>query len=392
MMQGAEYFLIGAILLLLSIIASKASSRIGIPSLLLFILIGVLAGSGGFDFVEFNNPVAMQYLCIVALIFILFSAGFDIQATISRPILWQGIGLSTFGVLITAFLVAVFAYFVVPLSFTHSMLLGAIVSSTDAAAVFTIMRSPKVLINKRLKFLLEFEAGSNDPMAIFLSLICVNYILTETLSGLDLALIFIAQLAVGLFVGYAAGKFIPFLFNKINLEFAGLYPVLNVGLILLTYGLATSLKGNGFLAVYIAGLLMGNAKFKQKEDLYKFHDGFVWLMQITMFLILGLQIFPSQIPSIFFVGICLSTFIIIIARPAAVFSILAFSPLSIREKSFVAWTGLRGAVPIILASFPVIFGVSHADVIFNIVFFVVISSVLIQGTLLPFVAKWLKVN
>jgi potassium/hydrogen antiporter len=270
------------------------------------------------------------------------------------------------------------------------LLLGAIISSTDAAAVYSILKSRQIAINRRIKFLLEFEAGSNDPMAIFLTFICINYILSHTMSGFDLAFVFLSQLLVGLFVGYATGRFIPYLFDKINLEYPGLYPVLNVGLILLAYGVATALNGNGFLAVYITGLMMSRSEFQQKQNLYKFHDGFVWLMQIVMFLILGLQIFPSQLPAIFKAGILVSIFLIFVGRPLAVFTILSFSKLSLKEKAFVSWTGLRGAVPIILATFPVIAGVPGAEIIFDIVFFVVISSVLIQGTLLPAVARRLN--
>jgi len=392
MMQGAEYFLIGAILLILSIIVSKALSRIGIPSLLIFILIGMLTGSEGLGILDFYNPVIMQFVCVIALIFVLFSAGFDVQATIANSILWPGIGLSIFGVLITALLVAVFAYFVVSLPFIHCLLLGSIISSTDASAVFSILRSSKIMMNRQLKILLEFESGSNDPMAIFLTIVCINFLSSKDFSGIELVFVFLSQLVIGLLIGYGAGKLIPSLLNKINLEYNGLYPVLNVSLILLAYALATSLNGNGFLAAYTAGLMMGKSNFKHKINLYRFHDSFVWLLQITMFLILGLQVFPTKLPDVFVMGIFVSAFIIVIARPVAVFSILSFSNLNLKEKFLVAWTGLRGAVPITLATFPIIAGISHAETIFGIVFFVVITSILIQGTLLSPIAKWLKVN
>ena len=207
-----------------------------------------------------------------------------------------------------------------------------------------------------------------------------------------MVLMFVSQLVVGLFVGFAMGRLIPFIFNKLKLEYSGLYPVLNVALLLLTYGIASSLDGSGFLAIYLTGLMMAKAEFTHKTNLYRFHDGFVWLMQIVMFLILGLQIFPSHLPSIITMGILVSAFLMIIARPVAVFSILSLSSLSFREKSMVAWTGLRGAVPIILATFPLVAQIPHANTIFNIVFFIVLTSVLIQGTLLTKVASWLKVN
>ncbi len=392
MIPMTQYLLVGAILLLLSILASKASSRIGIPSLVLFIVIGMLAGSDGIGGIQFNNLAIVQSVGVIALIFILFSAGLDTQAVLARPVLSQGLGLATFGVMITAFLVALFAYFIIPLPFIHSLLLGAIVSSTDASAVFSILRSQKVTMNRQLKTLIEFESGSNDPMAIFLTLACIKFILTRNLSAFDMVLMFVSQLVVGLFVGFAMGRLIPFIFNKLKLEYSGLYPVLNVALLLLTYGIASSLDGSGFLAIYLTGLMMAKAEFTHKTNLYRFHDGFVWLMQIVMFLILGLQIFPSHLPSIITMGILVSAFLMIIARPVAVFSILSLSSLSFREKSMVAWTGLRGAVPIILATFPLVAQIPHANTIFNIVFFIVLTSVLIQGTLLTKVASWLKVN
>jgi potassium/hydrogen antiporter len=392
MIPMTSLFLVVAILLLLSVLASKASSRIGIPSLVLFIMIGMLAGSDGIGGIKFNNPAIVQTLGVIALIFILFSAGFDTHSAFARPVLWQGLGLATFGVIITAFLIAIFAYYVIPMPFIHSLLLGAIVSSTDASAVFSILRSKQVTMNSHLKILTEFESGSNDPMSIFLTLACIKFILTQNISVFDLLLMFFSQLIVGLLVGFSMGKLIPYIFNKLKLEYGGLYPVLNVALLLLTYGVSSSLDGSGFLAIYLTGLMMAKAEFHQKNNLYRFHDGFVWLMQIIMFLILGLQILPSQLPSVLSIGILVAAFLIIIARPVAVFSVLSFSALSFREKTMVAWTGLRGAVPIILATFPLIAQIPQANIIFNIVFFIVLTSVLIQGTLLTRVARFLKVN
>ncbi len=392
MIPMTQYFLVGAILLLLSILASKASSRIGIPSLVLFIMIGILAGAEGIGGIQFNNPLLVQFLGVLALIFILFSAGFDTKAVLARPVLWQGIGLATFGVIITALLVAAFAYYVVPLPIAHSLLLGAIVSATDASAVFLILRSQNVSMNRHLKNLLEFESGSNDPMAIFLTLVCLKFLQTQNLSIFDMIFMFVSQLVVGLLVGFSMGKLIPFIFNKLKLEYRGLYPVLNIALLLLAYGIASSLNGSGFLAIYLTGLIMAKAEFNHKTNLYSFHDSLVWFMQIIVFLILGLQIIPSQLPAIFTIGILISAFLIVIARPAAVFSVLSLSTLTLKEKTMVSWTGLRGAVPIILATFPLIAKIPQAHIIFNIVFFIVLTSVLIQGTLLTKIATWLKVN
>ena len=388
-----EYLLLAASgLLLLSVIASKASGRLGVPALLLFLLIGMLAGSDGPGGIHFDDPWLAQSLGVVALAFILFAGGLDTHWSSVRPVLGYGVALSTLGVAITAGLVGWFATVALEMSWTEGLLIGAIVSSTDAAAVFAVMRSRSVSLREPLKPLLELESGSNDPMAVFLTLGLISLITGASGSPLDLIPMFVRQMVLGAAIGYGTGKLMVLLVNRLRLEYEGLYPVLTLSLVLLTYSGSTWLGGNGFLAVYLAGLMMGNSEFLHKRSLMRFHDGLAWLMQIAMFLTLGLQVFPTQLVPIVGPGLLLALFLMVCARPVSVFATLAFTGLSFKKKTMVAWVGLRGAVPIILATFPLLAGVPQAALIFNLVFFIVLTSVLLQGTSIPLVARWLGVD
>jgi cell volume regulation protein A len=388
-----EYLLLGAsILLLLSVIGSKASRWLGVPVLLLFLAIGMLAGSDGPGGIHFDNPWLAQSLGVVALAFILFAGGLDTEWTSVRSQLGRGVALSTLGVAITAGLVGLFATTVVGFSWLEGLLIGAIVSSTDAAAVFAVMRSRYVSLRGPLKPLLELESGSNDPMAVFLTIGLISLITGTSTSVIDLVPLFMRQMVVGAAIGYSTGKLMVVLVNRLRLEYDGLYPVLTLSLVLLTYSGSAWLGGNGFLAVYLAGLMMGNRDFIHKRSLLRFHDGLAWLMQIGMFLGLGLQVFPTQLVPIAGTGLSLALFLMMVARPVSVFLTLAFTSLSLQEKAMIAWVGLRGAVPIILATFPLLAGTPQATMIFNLVFFIVLTSVLLQGTSIPLVARWLQVD
>lgn len=388
-----EYILIGtSLLLLLSIVASRFIGTWGIPSLLIFLLIGMLAGSDGPGGIYFDDPWIAQSMGVVALIFILFAGGLDTDWQKIRPVLWQGLILSTLGVLATALLVGLFASYILRFSVLEGLLVGAIVSSTDAAAVFGILRSKKVTLKGDLKPLLELESGSNDPMAVFLTIGFIHLLSKPDSSAGFLIPMFLWQMALGAMGGYAAGKAAILIINHIKLEYEGLYPALTISLTLLTYGGITWLGGNGFLAIYIAGLMMGNSNFIHKKSLIRFHDGLAWLMQICMFLTLGLLVFPSRLVSVLGSSLLITAFLMIVGRPISVFLSLLFSPLRLREKTLVSWVGLRGAVPIILATFPLLAGIREAETIFNIVFFIVITSVLLQGTSIPLVARWLKAD
>lgn len=388
-----EYILFGAsLLLLLSIIASKVASIIRVPALIIFILVGMVAGSEGPGGIEFDDAWVAQLLGVIALAFIIFSGGLHSSWKSVSPVLWTGVSLSTIGVFLTAILVGLFVHYLLDFSILMALLLGAIVSSTDAAAVFSVMSSSGTKLKGSLKDLLEFESASNDPMAVILTLGFIHLLTNPEASIWSMVLLLIQQMVLGIVIGFMMGKAIVFTVNRLRLNFEGLYPVLTLALVIFTYGLTASIGGSGFLAVYIAGLILGGSDFIHKQSLTRFHDGLAWLMQITMFLILGLLVFPSRLLPIIVSGILISLFLIIIARPIGVFISLPFGKNSLKEKTFISWVGLRGAVPIILATFPLLAGVPKADILFNIVFFIVITSVLIQGTTIPLAAKLLGVN
>lgn len=388
-----EYVLLGAsILLLLSVVGSLASARIGIPALILFLVIGMTAGSDGPGGIQFDYPWVAQSLGVLALSFILFAGGYDTDWHRTRPIIRKAVPLSTLGVVITAFLVGWFANLVLGFSWLEGMLLGSIVSSTDAAAVFAVLRSRGIKLRGHLKELLEVESGSNDPMAVFLTIGIIGLLQDASRSWGDLVVIFLVQMSVGTIMGYGLGRIMVAIVDRIRLDYGGLYAVLSLSLVLFAYGITASVGGNGFLAVYLAGIHMGNSKFRHKRSLKGFHEGLAWLMQILMFLALGLQVFPSHLVPVLGGGLLLSVFLMVIARPVAIFSLLWWTSMPLSEQALVAWVGLRGAVPIILATFPLVAGLPQADLFFHLVFFIVLTSVLLQGTSIPLVARWLGVD
>jgi len=388
-----ENLLAGAgALILLSIMASKVSGRAGLPALVLFLLVGILAGSEGFGGIEFDDSLFAQSLGIVALAYILFSGGLDTEWRAVRPVLGPGILLSTVAVILTAVTMGVAASLILGLPLLHGMLLGAIVSSTDAAAVFSVMRSRGVGLGERLRRVLELESGSNDPMAIFLTIGLITLIVEPNTSWLSLVPLFVQQMAFGAAVGLLIGRLAVPAINRLNLAYDGLYPVFTLALVAVVYGLSSIVGGNGFLAVYLAGLVMGNRHFIHKRSIMRFHDGLGWLMQITMFIALGLLVFPSGLLPIAWTGLALAVVLIFVARPLSVFATLWFTRLSKAEIALISWVGLRGAVPIILATYPLVMNVPNADILFNIVFFIVVLSVLLQGPTIPTVARLLNVD
>ncbi|MFA7198991.1 MAG: potassium/proton antiporter [Methanoculleus sp.] len=390
MVLTLEIVFIGiAVLFLISIIANKFSERLGVPALLIFLVVGMLAGSEGPGGIPFDDPALAQVIGIIALVYILFSGGIDTRWDQIQPILWPGIALSTIGVVLTAAFLGIFAVVVLGFSPLTGFLLGAVVSSTDAAAVFSVLRTARARLKGNLRPFLEFESGSNDPMAVLLTTGIIGLILTPGSSILDLVPTFVQQMAVGGLLGFALGKFIVHLLNRIKLESEGLYPVLTLAMVLMAYGLTTVLGGNGFISVYITGLVVGNSIVVHKKSLIRFHDGIAWLMQIVMFLALGLLAYPSELVSAFIPGLLAALFLIFVARPVAVMLTLLPWKMPLNEKGLVSWVGLRGAVPIILATYPLVAGVPNAGMIFNIVFFIVIISALVHGTSIPSVARWL---
>lgn len=383
--------LVGSLLLLVSIIAGKTSYKFGVPTLLLFLAIGMLAGSDGIGGIHFNDPKIAQFIGIVSLNFILFSGGLDTNWTAVKPILREGLVLSTVGVLLTAVSLGAFVWVVTDFTIYESMLLGSIVSSTDAAAVFSILRSKSLALKTNLRPTLELESGSNDPMAYVLTISFLTLVVNQDQSLVSIIPIFFQQMVLGGIAGFAFGKLSKIIINRIKLDFEGLYPVLVIALMFITFSATDFVGGNGFLAIYICAVYLGNQDLIHKKTILRMFDGLAWLMQIVLFLTLGLLVFPSQIIPYLGIGMLISLFLIIVARPVSVFLSLMFFKMKLRRRFYISWVGLRGAVPIVFATYPLLAGVEKANMIFNIVFFISVTSVLIQGTTLSIVAKWLHV-
>jgi cell volume regulation protein A len=384
--------LVGSILLFISLIAGKTSYRVGVPVLILFLSIGMLAGSDGIGGIYFDNPQIAQFIGIVALNFILFSGGLDTDWNSVKPVLWQGITLSTLGVMLTAFSVGLFVWAVTDFSIYEGLLLGAIVSSTDSAAVFSILRSKNLALKGNLRPALELESGSNDPMAYILTIVFTGLVVNQHSNFSGIVLLFFQQLLLGGLLGFALGKIGTIVINKIKFDYEGLYIVLVIAIMFFSFSATNFIGGNGFLAVYICAVFLGNQDLIHKKKILKSFDSFAWLMQIVLFLTLGLLVFPKQIVPVIGIGLIISVFMIFVARPLSIFASLAPFKIEGRSRWFISWVGLRGAVPIVFATYPLIAGAEKADMIFNIVFFISISSVLIQGTTLPMVAKLLHLT
>ncbi len=386
-----DIILTGALLLLLSIVAGKRAYDFGVPTLLVFLGIGMLAGSEGIGGIAFDSPFIAQFVGVVCLNFILFSGGLDTNWKSVKPILSQGLMLSTFGVLLTAVSLGFFIFWLTDFTIYESMLLGSIVSSTDAAAVFSILRSKSLALKNNLRPTLELESGSNDPMAYVLTLAFLTLVIHQDQSIWSVIPIFLQQMLLGGILGFVFGKIDKYIINNIKLGFEGLYPVLVIALMLITFAATDFFGGNGFLAIYISAVYLGNQELIHKKTILKMYDGLAWLMQIVLFLTLGLLVFPSEIIPVLGIGMIISLFLIFIARPLSVLISTIPFKIGIRSKLYVSWVGLRGAVPIVFATYPLLAGIDKASMIFNIVFFISVSSVILQGTTLSVFAKWLKV-
>lgn len=381
-----------ALLVALSVILSKTVDRLGIPVLVVFLAIGMLAGVDGPGGFAFDNAAMAKTVGVMALVCILFAGGLDTDWPSTRPVLWEGLSLATGGVVLTALVMAAGAVWVLNMSWKEGILLGAIVSSTDAAGVFAILRSQRTSLKNRLRPLLELESGSNDPMAVFLTVLMISLLQGKGGGWAEWIGSFAQQMSVGLVCGWGFARGALFLLNRLKLDFEGLYPVLTLALVLLSYGLCSSLGGNGFLAAYVMGLTMGRNTFSHRRTIQRFQDGVAWLMQIAMFLTLGLLVYPTQLVPVSGQGLFLAALLIFVARPAAVFVVLGRSRLGLRERVMVSWVGLRGAAPIVLALFPLLAGIPNAQTLFHLVFFIVLASVLLQGTSIPWMARRLKVD
>ncbi|WP_051615860.1 potassium/proton antiporter [Haploplasma modicum] len=377
--------LIGGIVLLFSVFLSKAMYRFGIPTLILFLVMGMLAGNSKFGIIEFNDFKLAESIASFALLVIIFSGGFDTNWKKAKTNSNVSIALASVGVFITAFAVGLFTKIIIKdFTWLEALLIGAIISSTDAAAVFSILRSKKLNLKNNIGPLLEMESGSNDPSAYMITIILIGAI---TNNGTSIFLTFFLQVVNGIAIGALVGLLGVKIINKIKLEVDGLYIILSLGLMLLSFGLASYLGGNGFLAVYLTGIIMGNTNIVYKASLTQFFDGFSWLAQILLFFTLGLFVIPSLLVEALIPGILIALFISFVARPLAVIPIMKIFKKPFKDSILVSWVGFRGAASIVFAIFVFSNNLDKGTYIFDIVFVVAIVSVLMQGLLLVPVAK-----
>ena len=391
--------LVGSLLLLVSIILSKAGYRFGVPTLLVFLIAGMLFGSDGLG-LQFNDASEAQFIGVIALGIILFSGGMDTRFSDIKPVLAPGIVLSTLGVVLTTLFAGVFIYWLsgfgwinITLPLTTSLLLAATMSSTDSASVFNILRSQRMSLKHNLRPMLELESGSNDPMAYMLTLVLIQVVGAGGVTAGDVVSMLLVQFVIGGAAGYLLGRAAVWFVNKLALPNTSLYPIVMLGLVFLIYSVADVCHGNGFLAVYIAGIVVGNSRISFKREVSTFLDGVTWLLQIVLFLILGLLVNPHEMMGIALAGTLIGVFMILVARPLGVMiCLLPFKHINFKSRLFVSWVGLRGAVPILFATYPIIAGVEGANIIFNVVFFVTIVSLVVQGTTLSSMANLLGVS
>lgn len=396
---AGNILLIGSILLFVSVIVGKTGYKFGVPALLLFLIVGMIFGSDGLG-LQFHNADEAQFIGIVALSIILFSGGMDTKYSDISPILSPGIVLSTVGVLLTAMFTGIFIWWISGMSWSNisfpivtSLLLAATMSSTDSASVFAILRSQNINLRHNLRPMLELESGSNDPMAYMLTVVLIQLVQASNMNCGEIALSFAIQFVVGGAIGYVSGRAAVFMLNKLNIDNQALYPILLLAFVFFTFSITDLIYGNGYLAVYIAGMIVGNSRIKYRKEIVTFMDGLTWLFQIIMFLCLGLLVNPHEMLDIAVVASLIGIFMIFIGRPLSIFlCLLPFKKITSKSRLLVSWVGLRGAVPIIFATYPVVAGIEGADVIFNIVFFITILSLVIQGTTISFVANKLGLS
>ena len=384
-----QILLLAAVLILFGVISSKASARLGLPVLVLFLIVGMLAGERGIGGIAFDSPGAAHALGTVALAVILYDGGLQTPLSSIKAVWKPASLLATLGVLVTALITGLAAAWILDLTLLEGLLIGAIVGSTDAAAVFAQLRNAGIHIRKRLKATLEVESASNDPMAIFLTIGLLEVLVNDVPFGIGLLQLFVMQMGVGAAIGLGVGWAAVALINRIHLQASGMYPVLVTACGLLAFGLAANLGGSGFLAIFVAGVVVGNSRFVFQRGVFLFHDALAWLSQITMFVVLGLLVDPKGLLNVWFEGLLIAFVLIFLARPLAVIPMLRPFGFDRNEIALVSWVGLRGSVPIVLAIFPLIFGAPEAPLIFNVVFFVVLISAIVQGGTLAHVARWL---
>ena len=387
-----DLMLLGSLMLIFSIFIGRAGYRFGMPSLLLFLAAGMIMGTDGFNLIPFENHSAAQIVGVMALSIILFTGGLDTKFSSIRPIIGAGVALATGGVMLTALITGAFIYGLaqlldINLNLCESLLLASIMASTDSASVFALLRSKGLALKENLRPLLELESGSNDPMAYMLAISFISLLKIGTLTWGSVGEFFL-QIGVGGAWGIAAGFLIVWILNRIRLENQSIYSVFVVACVFFIYSSANAAHGNGYLSVYLAGLVVGNNKFVFKRAITHFFEDFTWLWQIVMFVMLGLLVDPSQFGEIAVMGALVGFFMILIGRPLSVFACLApFRKFSRRALMYVSWVGLRGAVPIIFATYLFSEGMEHAQMMFNIVFFITIMSLVLQGMTVGYMAR-----
>lgn len=398
-LDTGNILLIGSVLLFISILAGKAGYRFGVPMLLLFLGVGMFFGSDGLG-IQFNSPSAAQFIGMMALSIILFSGGMDTKYADIKPIAAPGILLATLGVLLTALLTGTLIYYIsgiltgIPsLTYAESLLLAAVMSSTDSASVFSILRSKGLKLKENLRPMLELESGSNDPMAYMLTILLIQIIQSGDMSFSQAIMMLLQQFIIGGLFGYLLGRLALYIINRLNIDNEAFYPILLLACVFFIFAFTDLCRGNGYLAVYLAGLVIGNHKILHKKSIQTFFDGFAWLFQLIMFLALGLLVNPKELLPVAGIGLLVGGAMILLTRPISVWlCLLPFRKISTRAKFYVSWVGLRGAVPIIFATYPLIAGLENAHTIFNIVFFITILSLLVQGTTVNYSALLLKLG
>ena len=383
-----ELMIISGLVLIICITSTKVLYKFGVPMLFIFIVLGMLFGSDGLVGIYFDNFELTKQLCSLALVFIMFYGGFGTKWKLAKPVATPSILMSSLGVIITAGLTGLFCYLVVKTSMLEGLLIGTIVASTDAASVFAVLRAQKLNLKGSLASFLEVESGSNDPIAYMSTLIILS--MMENGGALSLSIVVplvIKQILFGLVIGLLLAKVTVFILRHANFEIEGFYAILVTAVAILSYSLSEFLGGNGYLSVYITGIIIGNSKIPKKKSMFHFFDGISWIMQIGLFFILGLLSFPSKIPYVTGTAISISLFMIFIARPLATFLILSPFKFTVKEKLLISWVGLRGAASVVFAIFAVTYGVNIENDIFHIIFFIALFSVVIQGTLIPTLAN-----
>lgn len=398
-LTAGNILLVCSILLFVSIVVSKTGYKVGIPTLLLFLFVGMVFGSDGLG-IQFYDADDAQFVGMVALSIILFAGGMDTRLADIRPVLAQGLLLSTVGVLLTTLFTGLFIHWIsgfahvgITLTLATSLLLAATMSSTDSASVFNILRSQQMNLKHNLRPMLELESGSNDPMAYMLTLVLIQLIQSGGLGWGNVATSFAVQFVVGGLSGYLLGKAAVWVINRINLPNPSLYPILLLSFVFFIFTITDLTGGNGYLAVYLSGILVGNARITNRREIATFMDGLTWLFQILMFLVLGLLVNPHEMLDIALEATAIGLFMMLVARPLSVMAcLLPFRHIDLKSRLFVSWVGLRGAVPIIFATYPVVADIPHSNQLFNIVFFITILSLVLQGSTIARLARFFQLD